>query len=253
VSEPRSLAGQVALVTGATSGLGRRFAVILAAAGAQVVACGRRAERLDHLCTEIDAAGGQCTGVVCDVTDACQLVAAVDAAEAAYDLVSILVNNAGVSGARRAHKITPEFLDSVLDTNIRAPWLLACEVAKRLIAARRPGRIVNISSMGAYYFPHGSSASLYSTTKAAVDRMTEVQAVEWAGHRINVNSIAPGSFTTEMTEGITSRVPDFIEKFPRKRMGDPKQLDSTLLYLVSPESECVTGTIIKVDDGQLPR
>jgi NAD(P)-dependent dehydrogenase (short-subunit alcohol dehydrogenase family) len=253
VNEPDDLTGQVALVTGATSGLGRRFAITLAAAGAQVVACGRRAERLEHLSAEIAGTGGQCIGVPCDVIDADQLVAAVDAGEAAYGLVTILVNSAGISGAARAHTMTPEFVDAVLSTNLRAPWLLACEVAKRLIAAGRSGRIVNLSSMSAYHFQHGRTTSLYSTTKAAVDRMTEVLAVEWAGHRINVNAIAPGSFSTEMTEGITSRVPDFIERFPRKRMGDPELLDSTLLYLVSPASEYVTGTIVKVDDGQFPR
>jgi NAD(P)-dependent dehydrogenase (short-subunit alcohol dehydrogenase family) len=253
VNEPNDLTGQVALVTGATSGLGRRFAITLAAAGAQVVACGRRVEQLENLSAEVGDAGGQCIGVPCDVTDADQLVAAVDAAEAAYGRVTILVNSAGISGGGRAHAMAPEFVDGVLDTNVRAPWLLACEVAKRLIAAGRPGRIVNISSMSAYSFHPGSTMSLYSTTKAAVDRMTEVLAVEWAEHRINVNAIAPGSFITEMTAGITSRFPDFIDRFPRKRMGDPELLDSTLLYLVSPASEYVTGTIIKVDDGQFSR
>jgi NAD(P)-dependent dehydrogenase (short-subunit alcohol dehydrogenase family) len=253
VDKPDDLTGQVALVTGATGGLGRRFAVTLAAAGAQVVACGRRTERLEDLAAEIGGTGGQCIGVPCDVTDADQLVAAVDAAEAAFGLVTILVNSAGMSGVARAQTMAPELVDAILDTNVRGPWLLACEVAKRLIAAGHPGRIVNISSMSAHHFPPGNAVALYSTTKAAVDRMTEVLAVEWARFHINVNAIAPGSFSTEMTEGITLRIPDFIERFPRKRMGEPEQLDSTLLYLVSPASEFVTGTIIKVDDGQFAR
>ena len=246
---PVDLTGRVALVTGATSGLGRRFAVTLAAAGASVVAAGRRQERLDELTAEIGAAGGTCVGVPCDVTDAGQLVAAVDAAEAAFGTVDILVNNAGIPDAQRAHKMSVELVDAVLDTNLRGPYLLACEVARRLIAAERPGRIVNISSIGGFYY-QGGGAALYSISKAAVNRMTEVLAVEWARNHINVNAIAPGSFASEMMTGMMERVGDFTELLPRKRIGQPSQLDSTLLYLVSPASELVTGTIIKVDDGQ---
>jgi NAD(P)-dependent dehydrogenase (short-subunit alcohol dehydrogenase family) len=243
------LSGQVALVTGATSGLGRRFATTLAAAGAAVVATGRRQERLDEVAAEITAAGGTCVGVPLDVTRADQLVAAVDAAEAAFGLVTILVNNAGIPDAKRAHKMPLELVDAVLDTNVRAPWLLATEVARRLIAAERPGRIVNISSIGGYSY-QGGGAALYSVSKAAVTRMTEVLAVEWARNHINVNGIAPGSFESEMMAGMIERVGDFTSMLPRQRLGRPSQLDSTLLYLVSPHSECVTGTIVKVDDGQ---
>jgi NAD(P)-dependent dehydrogenase (short-subunit alcohol dehydrogenase family) len=246
---PVDLTGQVALVTGATSGLGRRFATTLAAAGASVVACGRRQERLDEVQAEITAAGGICVGVPLDVTDADQIVAAVDAAEAAFGLVTILVNNAGIPDAQRAHKMSVELVDTVLGTNLRGPYLLAIEVARRLIEAKQPGRIVNISSVGAFYY-QGGGAALYSVSKAAVNRMTEVLAVEWARNEINVNAIAPGSFDSEMMSGMMERVGDFTPMLPRKRLGQPYQLDSTLLYLVSPASECVTGTIVKVDDGQ---
>ena len=246
---PVDLTGQVALVTGATSGLGRRFAVTLAAAGASVVAAGRRQERLEEVQAEIGAAGGACVGVACDVTDAAQLVAAVDAAEAAFGRVTILVNNAGIPDAQHAHKMSVELVDAVLDTNVRGPYLLACEVARRLIAAKQPGRIVNISSIGGFSY-QGGGAALYSVSKAAVNRMTEVLAVEWARNHINVNAIAPGSFASEMMTGMMERIGDFTEMLPRKRIGQPSQLDSTLLYLVSPASELVTGTIIKVDDGQ---
>lgn len=248
-NEPVDLTGQVALVTGATSGLGRRFATTLAAAGASVVATGRRRERLDELAREITDAGGRCAAFRLDVTEADQLVAAVDAAEAAFGLVTILVNNAGIPDARRAHKMPLELVDAVLDTNLRAPWLLATEVGRRLIAAGRPGRIVNISSIGGFYYA-GGGAALYSVTKAAVTRMTEVLAVEWARHGINVNGIAPGSFESEMMAGMIERVGDFTSMLPRQRLGRPSDLDSTLLYLLSPASEMVTGTVIKVDDGQ---
>lgn len=249
MNAPVDLSGQVALVTGATSGLGRRFATTLAAAGASVVACGRRQERLDEVAAEIAATGGTCVGVPLDVTDAAQIVTAVDAAEAAFGTVTILVNNAGIPDAARAHKMSVELVDAVLDTNLRGPYLLAIEVARRLIAEKLPGRIVNISSIGGFYY-QGGGAALYSISKAGVNRMTEVLAVEWARNRINVNAIAPGSFESEMMAGMMERVGDFTEMLPRKRLGHPSQLDSTLLYLLSPASECVTGTVVKVDDGQ---
>lgn len=246
---PIDLTGQVALVTGATSGLGRRFAGTLASAGASVVAAGRRRDRLTDVEAEIAAAGGKCLGVPLDVTDADQIVSAVDAAEAAFGTVTILVNNAGIPDAARAHKMSVELVDAVLGTNLRGPYLLAIEVARRLIAAGSPGRIVNISSIGGFSYS-GGGAALYSVSKAAVNRMTEVLAVEWARNLINVNAIAPGSFESEMMSGMIERVGDFTGMLPRKRIGHPSQLDSTLLYLVSPASEAVTGTVIKVDDGQ---
>ena len=248
-NDPVDLTGQDALVTGATSGLGWRFASTLAAAGASVVATGRRAERLDELVAQITAAGGTALAVPTDVTDAAQIVAAVDAAEAAFGTVTILVNNAGIPDAARAHKMPLELVDAVLDTNLRAPWLLATEVGRRLIEAKLPGRIVNISSIGGFSYS-GGGAALYSVTKAALTRVTEVLAVEWSRNRINVNGIAPGSFESEMMAGMMERIGDFTEMLPRKRLGQGADLDSTLLYLVSPASEMVTGTIIKVDDGQ---
>jgi NAD(P)-dependent dehydrogenase (short-subunit alcohol dehydrogenase family) len=243
------LTGQVALVTGATSGLGWRFARTLAAAGAKVVACGRRFERLEELAKIIEADGGVCAPVQLDVTDADSIVAAVDAAEAAFGTVTILINNAGIPDAQRATKMTTELIDAVLDTNLRGPYLLACEVARRLIDAKTPGRMVNISSMGAFSYS-GQGAALYSITKAAINRMTEALAVEWARFDINVNGIAPGAFNSEMMDGMLQRIGDITKTMPRKRIGDPAQMDSTLLYLVAPSSEFVTGTVIKIDDAQ---
>ncbi len=170
-------------------------------------------------------------------------------AEAALGLVTILVNNAGIPDAQRATKMSVELIDRVLDINVRAPFILSCEMAKRLIDEKRPGRIVNISSAAAFHYS-GGGAALYSVSKAAVVRMTEALAVEWAKFNINVNAIAPGAFKSEMMDGMLERVGDISKGFPRGRIGDPAQLDSTLLYLVSPASEAVTGTYIRVDDGQ---
>ncbi|MDA0338681.1 MAG: SDR family oxidoreductase [Proteobacteria bacterium] len=243
------LTGQVALVTGTTSGLGHRFARVLAACGAKVIVTGRRVERLDALKAEIEAAGGTALACPLDMTDNDSILNAVNKAEEAFGPVTILVNNAGIPDAQRAHKMSIELIDAVFDTNLRGPYVLSCEVARRLIANELPGRMVNISSIGAYRYD-GNGAALYSITKAGLVRMTEALAVEWARFNINVNGIAPGAFSTEMMDGMLERMGDITERFPRKRLGQPEQLDSTLLYLVSPSSDCVTGTVIKVDDGQ---
>jgi len=243
------LTGRVALVTGASSGLGLRFAHVLAACGAKVALTGRRVDRLDAAVAEITAAGGTAAAFALDVTDADALVDVVAAVEAKFGIVDILINNAGIPDAQRAHKMPLDLIDRVLDTNVRAPYILACEVAKRLIAAEKPGRIVNIASVAAFDYS-GGGAALYSISKAAVIRMTEALAVEWARFNINVNAIAPGAFSTEMLDGMLARIGDISEHFPRKRIGQPAQMDSTLLYFLSPASEAVTGTYIKIDDGQ---
>ena len=243
------LTGRVALVTGASSGLGRRFAMTLAAAGAKVAATARREDRLAELAEEIRERGGECVPIALDVTDEESITNAVAHANEALGIVDILINNAGIPDAQRAHKMSLELTDAVFDTNLRGPWLLANEVARGLIAAEQPGRIVNISSVGAFSYS-GQGAALYSTTKSAIHRMTEVLAVEWSRYHINVNCIAPGAFSSEMMDGMLERMGDITKAFPRKRLLDPALLDSTLLFLVSPASEAVTGTTIKVDDGQ---
>lgn len=243
------LSGQVALVTGASSGLGYRFAKVLASCGAKVAIAARRTDKLEALAQEIRDAGGVALPIALDVTDADQLIAAVDKAEAELGLVQILINNAGIPDAQRAHKMSVELIDRVLDINVRAPFILACEVAKRLIAAEKPGRIVNIASVAAFSYS-GNGAALYSVSKAAVARSAEVLGVEWAKFNINVNAIAPGAFASEMMDGMLSRMGDISQRMPRRRIADPAQLDSTLLYLVGPASDAVTGTVIRVDDGQ---
>ena len=245
----QDLAGQVALVTGASAGLGRRFALVLAASGAKVAVAARRIDLLEQLAEEIRAAGGVALPLQLDVTDADQLLNVVAQAEAKLGTVQILVNNAGIPDAQRAHKMSVELIDRVLDINVRAPWILSCEVARRLIEANKPGRIVNLASRAAYAYD-GRGAALYATSKMAVVRMTETLAVEWARYHINVNAIAPGAFSSEMMDGMLSRMGDITKGFPRQRLGDPAQLDSTLLFLVSQSSDFVTGTTVRVDDAQ---
>ena len=248
-----NLDGQVALVTGATSGLGRRFAYLIADCGAKVALAGRRVERLEEVAAEIETRGGTAVPLPLDMTDDEAVKAAPSRAEELLGApVQILINNAGVPDAQRAHKMSLELINTVFDTNLRGPWILACEVGRRLIEEELPGRIVNISSVGAYNYA-GIGAALYSVTKSAIVRMTEVLAVEWARNHINVTGIAPGSFESEMMDGMLERMGDLSQAFPRKRIGKPEQLDSTMLYLLSPASEMVTGTVITVDDGQTSR
>ncbi len=246
------LSGRVALVTGCTSGLGKRFAEVLAACGAKVVITGRRTEKLEELAEQIRANGGECEPITFDITNPEEIPQVVDKAEAAFGTIDILINNAGIPDAQRAHKMSEELVDRVFDTNLVGPWKLSCEVARRLIDKKMPGRMVNISSVGGFRYD-GNGAALYSVTKSAIVRMTEVLAVEWARYHINVNAIAPGAFSSEMMDGMLERIGDISKHFPRGRIGDPAQMDSTLLYFVSPASEFVTGTYVKIDDGQGPR
>ena len=244
------LTGQVAFVTGTTSGLGARFARVLAACGAKVALTGRRVERLDSLAAEIREAGGQCEPIALDMTDRASIRQAFRTAEEKLGLVTILVNNAGIPDAQYILRMDDELVDNVFNTNLVGPWILSTEFAKRLVAEKQAGRIVNISSMAAFNTTGQSASALYTTTKAAVVRMTEAMATEWARFNINVNAIAPGAFSSEMMDGMLSRMGDISKMFPRQRIGDPAQMDSTLLYLVSPASDAVTGTIVKIDDGQ---
>lgn len=251
------LAGDIALVTGASSGLGRRFALVLAASGAEVVVAARRTDRLDALVDEIRGAGGKATAIAMDVTDADSIMTAYAETVAKVGVPTILVNNAGIPDAQLATKMSVELIDQVIGTNLRGPYILACEFARRLMAENKAGagkfgRIVNIASMAAYHYS-GHGAALYSITKAAVVRMTEALAVEWSGRSINVNGIAPGMFSSEMMDGMLERMGDLAAGTPRKRIAQPAQMDSTLLYLVSRASEAVTGTVIKIDDGQHER
>jgi NAD(P)-dependent dehydrogenase (short-subunit alcohol dehydrogenase family) len=243
------LTGRTAIVTGASAGLGRRFAKVLAACGAKVACTARRKDKLDDLVDEISAEGGTAKAFALDVRDTAQLQAIIPAVTEALGQPDILINNAGIVDAERATKMSPELIDDVFDTNLRSVFILSNEFARPLIAQKMPGRIVNIASIAATHYD-GHGAALYSTTKAGVVRVTETLAVEWSRFHINVNGIAPGAFSSDMMDGMLERMGDFSVHFPRKRLGQPEQMDSTLLFLVSPSSDAVTGTVIKIDDGQ---
>lgn len=243
------LSGRPALVTGASSGLGRRFASVLAGAGAPVVLAARRVERLRALEGEIRAAGGEATCVELDVLSLDSVAGAVEAAEAAFGPLAILVNNSGVSAQAKIVDMSLEDYDRVMDTNARGAFLVAQAVARRMIAAGTPGRIVNVASVLAEKAMRELSA--YCMSKAALLHLTRVQALEWARHGINVNALCPGYIRTEINDAFweTERGQAFVKTFPRRRVGEPSDLDGALLLLVSPEARMITGTSITVDDA----
>lgn len=247
------LTGEVAIVTGASAGLGAHFAKLLAECGAKVALVARRPDMLEAVATDIRASGGQASAFPADLSDGDALAALVDAVAAEFGTVTILVNNAGIPDARFATKMPLDLIDKVIAVNLKAPFILSREIAKRLIEDGKPGRIVNLSSIAAYSYDGKAASTLYSVTKAAVSRMTEVLAVEWVKYNINVNAVAPGAFRSEMMDGMIARIGDPSERLNRKRLGEANQLDSTLLYFLSPASDFVTGTIVKCDDGQSPR
>jgi len=242
--------GLTALVTGASSGLGERFAVLLAEKGAQVVVTGRRAERLQGLVDRIGEAGGKAHAVALDVTDPASITACLDQAEAAAGPVHILINNAGMNVQGFATELSEDDYDRIMDTNVKGVYFTAREAAKRMIARGEGGQIVNIASIGAFRTLPGLSA--YCASKASVAMLTQSFAREWARYGINVNAICPGYITTEINEAWfeTEAGQKQVNRYPRKRLGVAEDLDGALLLLASPANRFLTGALLTVDDAQ---
>ena len=243
------IAGQVALVTGASSGIGEHFAEVLAAAGAKVVAAARRADRLAELAKRVEAGGGQCLPLACDVTDRQSVAAAIAAAEERLGSLSILVNNAGVVVSKPFFEHTEEDWDYVVDTNLKGAWLAAREFAHHLVEKKRPGRIINISSILASRTIGRVPA--YCAAKAGLSHLTQVLAMELARYGILVNALAPGYIETDFNRAFfqTDAGKALIGRIPLKRIGQSPDLDGALLFLASPASAYVTGAILAVDGG----
>jgi len=246
------LSGRVALVTGASSGLGRQFARALADNGAAVVLVARRVDRLVELKKEIEAAGGRAISVEADVTDRAAVARAFDAAEKAFGTVTILVNNAGIAqSATRAVEVTPEEWRKVLGLDLDAVFHNAQEAARRMLAAGKKGAIVNIASVLAFGVQKGTAA--YAVAKAAVVQVTKALAVELAFKGVRVNAIAPGWFITEINDKyLMGEAGEKLKRqIPMGRFGEDGDLDGALLLLASDAGSYITGSTIVADGGQV--
>ncbi len=246
------LSGQVALVTGASSGLGERFAEVLAAHGASVAVAARRADRLNALVERIAAAGGKAHAIELDVADQSAIAGAFDAAEAVFGTVTILVNNAGVAGNKAVFDVTPEDWRKVMSVNLDGVWFVAQEAARRLKDAGREGNIINIASV--LSFRAARTVAAYAASKGAVLQLTRNLALEFARYNIRVNSIAPGYILTEINKDYFESADSapMIKRIPQRRIGNASDLDGTLLLLASNRaSGYMTGTTVVVDGGHL--
>ena len=251
------LSGRVALVTGASGGLGAQFARTLAKAGAGVVLAARRMDRLKTLRAEIEADGGDAHVVTLDVTDVDSIRSAVAHAETEMGTIDILVNNSGASTQQKLTDVTEDDYDFIFDINTRGAFFVAQEVGKRMLGRAQGsapgtftgGRIVNIASMAG--LKALSQIGIYSMSKAAVIHMTRAMALEWGKYGINVNAICPGYIETEMNhrQWLTDAGKRLIDTLPRKRIGQPQDLDAVLMMLCANESHFINGAIIQADDG----
>src|SRR5262245_13715024 len=245
------LTGQVALVTGASSGLGVHFAEVLAQAGAAVALVARRADRLAAVKDAIEKAGGRAMAVAADVTDRAAMARAFDTAEQAFGTVTVLVNNAGMVTAARAVEVSEGDWRRVMDTNLDAVFFASQEAARRMLAAGKGGAIVNIASMLGLDVAKGVAP--YAVSKAGVIQLTKAMAVELAFKGIRVNAIAPGWIVTEMNRDYlaSERGAAIKRDIPVGRFGEARDLDGALLLLASDAGRFITGQTIVVDGGQV--
>lgn len=251
ILEQFRLDGRVALVTGASRGLGKAMALALAGAGATPVLVGRDASTLAPVAAEIESALDRRT--LClplDVSDLGAHATAVREVLERFGQIDILVNNAGINIRKDTLDYSPEEWDRVLDTNLKAAFFLTQEVARHMIP-RRQGKVLNISSMTAYLgLP---TVPAYTASKAALQQLTKLLAVEWAEHNIQVNAIAPGWIRTELTSVLegTPRYDWVINRTPAGRFGEPPELAGAAVFLCSPAADFITGQTLAVDGGIL--
>jgi len=251
------LSGRVAFITGASSGLGAQFARTLAQAGAAVVLASRRVEKLKDLRATINGEGGDAHVIELDVNDHDSIKSAVAHAETEVGSIDILVNNSGVSTTQRIQDVSPDDYDYVFNTNVKGAFFVAQEVGKRMLAratgsapgSYTGGRIINVASMaGLRVLPQ---IGVYCMSKAAVIQMTKAMALEWGRFGINVNAICPGYIDTEINHRHwqTEAGQKLVQMLPRRRVGQPKDLDALMVMLCSDESHFINGAVIAADDG----
>jgi NAD(P)-dependent dehydrogenase (short-subunit alcohol dehydrogenase family) len=245
------LSGSVALVTGASGGLGRHFAEVLAGAGAAVAVTARRTNRCAEVAAGIVARGGRAVAVRLDVTDAASVAAAFAEAEAALGPVGVLVNNSGIAASVRTTELLEADFDAVMDTNLKGAWLAAAEAARRAKATGTALSIVNVASiLGLRVTGH---VSAYAASKAGLIQLTKAMALELARDGVRVNAIAPGYIETDINSTFFASEAGqaMVRRIPQRRLGVPADLDGPLLLLASDASRYMTGAVIAVDGGHL--
>jgi NAD(P)-dependent dehydrogenase (short-subunit alcohol dehydrogenase family) len=246
-----SVEGRVALVTGASSGLGENFARVLAANGARVVACARRVDRLEALVRDIERAGGRAAAVAMDVTDRASVASGFAQAKEALGVPDIVVNNAGIARTAASISLTESDWRDVLDTNLDGAWYVAQAAAQAMVAAGKGGSIVNIASILGLRV--ATNLLAYAAAKAALVQVTKALALEWARNGIRVNAIAPGYVETEINRDFfaTEAGQVVTKRVPQRRIGKPSDLDGALLLLASDAGSYMTGSVVVVDGGHV--
>ena len=249
--QPFSLEGKVALVTGASSGFGKHFATVLSQAGAKVVLAARRTELIQAEADKIIAGGGEAMAVTMDVTSSASIAAALDEIESAFGVVTIVVNNAGITIPKLLLDLSDDDWTNVIDTNLTGVAYVARESARRMIAAGVGGSIVNIASILAERVQ--KALTNYAASKAAVVQFTKAAALEFAQHNIRVNALCPGYFNTDLNSEWfkTSEGQALIKRIPQRRTGTLSELNGPLLLLASDAGSLMTGSAVTVDGGHV--
>lgn len=251
VLKPFLLDGKVALVTGASSGFGEHFASVLAQAGAKVVLAARRTSRIEAACESIRQAGGDAIAVTMDVTDSASVRNAFDEAEKAFGIVSIVINNAGITIPKLLLDLSDDDWLQVIDTNLNGVMYVTREAGHRLVAAKEGGSIINIASILAERVQ--KSLTNYAASKAAVVQFTKATALEFARYDIRVNALCPGYFSTELN-GEWFKTPEgqaLVQRIPQRRTGSLHELNGPLLLLASEAGSLMTGSTITIDGGHV--
>lgn len=245
------MSGKVALVTGASDGLGRHFAGVLARAGARVVLGARRRERLERAVDEIAADGGTASAVALDVSAGRSVEEAFAEIDRHVGPVDVVINNAGTTVTKPMLEMTEAEWDGVVDTNLKGVWLVMREAARRMVDAKSGGCVVNVTSILGERV--AGNVSAYAASKAAVTHLTKAAALELARYGIRVNALAPGYIRTDLNAEYFESLPGqaMIKRVPQRRLGDAADLDAPLLLLASDASPFMTGAVVAVDGGHL--